>query len=459
MTHDPEDKIREVVDACTDCDSCRDMMETCRLFPELYRLWDRERETGEPIPSADLRRLTDLCNYCALCSCQDIREKIIEAKTGFVRKEGLSPALRLLEDVAKVGRICGAMPRLSNFLLNHPNTGRWIKRAAGFHESRTLPNFSDSSFFQWAKKKGLTIRRGSGKKTVVFFAGCTGAYLFPQVPRAAVEILEKNQIAVWVPEQGCCGMPSLLEGDRETTLAFAENNLNRLAEAVADGFTIITSCPTCGYMLKEMLPRGAMFSPAYQKSVGGDDRYVILPEKKPSDGSGKRVFRKARRAMFRADLTDDGYFSPLDPMRRITVSENTLDLGEYLNGLFQQNRLNTDFGPMRLRAAYYPPCHLREQNIGRPYLELLRQVPELRIESIEGVYDCCGMAGIMGFKKTFHETAMAMGRPLMAKLAATTPERIITDCLSCRLQFQQMGPYPVSHPVEILKDAYGGAHL
>ena len=35
-----------------------------------------------------------------MCSCQDIREKIIEAKTGFVRKEGLPPALRLLEDVA-----------------------------------------------------------------------------------------------------------------------------------------------------------------------------------------------------------------------------------------------------------------------------------------------------------------------------------------------------------------------
>ena len=35
----PEEKIREVVDACADCDICRSLMDsTCLVFPELYRL-------------------------------------------------------------------------------------------------------------------------------------------------------------------------------------------------------------------------------------------------------------------------------------------------------------------------------------------------------------------------------------------------------------------------------------
>jgi len=30
----------------------------------------------------------------------------------------------------------------------------------------------------------------------------------------------------------------------------------------------------------------------------------------------------------------------------------------------------------------------------------------------------------------------------------------VTDCLSCRLQFNQLLPHKVLHPVEILREAY-----
>ncbi len=34
--------------------------------------------------------------------------------------------------------------------------------------------------------------------------------------------------------------------------------------------------------------------------------------------------------------------------------------------------------------------------------------------------------------------------------AAAAPEAIITDCLSCRLQFQHLLPFSVMHPLEVL---------
>lgn len=42
----------------------------------------------------------------------------------------------------------------------------------------------------------------------------------------------------------------------------------------------------------------------------------------------------------------------------------------------------------------------------------------------------------------------------MEKIRSQEPQAIVTDCLSCRLQFQQVLPYPVFHPVEILTRAY-----
>ena len=103
--------------------------------------------------------------------------------------------------------------------------------------------------------------------------------------------------------------------------------------------------------------------------------------------------------------------------------------------------------------VYYPPCHLREQNIGRPYQELLSLLPGIDLEPVDGSLYCCGMGGIMGFKREFHETSIHLGNRLMKKINDLKPERLVTDCLSCRLQFNQLLPYKVYHPIEILKEA------
>ena len=105
--------------------------------------------------------------------------------------------------------------------------------------------------------------------------------------------------------------------------------------------------------------------------------------------------------------------------------------------------------------AYYPPCHLREQMIGEPYADLLSLVPEISLERIEGAFYCCGISGIMGFKRDFHEVSVEMGSRLMEKIRAIDPERLLSDCLSCRLQFNQLIPYKVFHPIEILNESYG----
>lgn len=105
----PEGKIRQVVDRCADCDICRYLMETtCHLFPELYRLFDREVEAGEKITSEDLRHLVDLYNFCVVCPCPNIRADIMQAKTAFIDRDGLKFSIRILEDVERIGRFCGA---------------------------------------------------------------------------------------------------------------------------------------------------------------------------------------------------------------------------------------------------------------------------------------------------------------------------------------------------------------
>ena len=453
---EPEDTARMVVDACSDCDVCRFLMDSdCLMFPELYRLYDKEIKTGKKISSDELRKMVDLCNFCALCPCPNIRAGIIEAKTQFIERDGLKFGVRTIEDVERVANLCGMVPRLTNFLLQHKSTGQLLKSATGIHPERRIPVFPQENFPQWAKMQSLNTRpRKEANRKIAYFAGCTANYLFPDVPKAVVEVFQHNGFDVYYPEQKCCGMPSLLEGDRKLTMKFVRFNLEHLSEAVENGYEIVCSCPTCGFMLRNMLKEGAYYSPEYQESVGADDAYIKIPAGKASHNPGEQEFDLIKRDMYEKILKDEGYFSTLSPLKRIQVAENTYDLGDFLAGLHKSGNLKTAFGPVSGRMVYYPPCHLREQNIGRPYLDLLKSIPDISLEHIKGNLFCCGMAGIMGFKKDFHHASIHLGDRLMQKIKALNPDTIVTDCLSCRLQFTQLTPHSVIHPIEMLRQAY-----
>ena len=447
----PQQILRSVVELCADCDTCRPLMdEDCLFFPELYRLWDQEKESGVPLTETELRSLMELCTLCGLCPCPRIPADVMEAKSRYIDQEGLSAVTRLLNDVPRVARLCSTAPRLANALQSNTVIGPLLRKITHIHPDRQVPPFPEQNFFQWAEKRGLTGRREGGR-TVTYFAGCSAGYLFPQIGRAVVEVLERNGMVVHVPPQQCCGMPHLLEGDRQATLERTTFNIGHLLAALQAGDDLVTSCPSCGYYMKILLKDRAYFSEAYQRSVGAGNDELKMPSPTQENRNRRWVLKKS---MFRHILKDDGYFSSLDPMDRINLAEHLFDAGEYMARLHAEGRFDTGFAPLPERMVYFAPCHQREQKMGRPYLDLLRQIPGMTIEPVGGGIDCCGMGGNFGFKADFHEKSLALGQNIMGKIRGKDPQAIVTDCMSCRLQFNHALPYPVFHPMEVLARAY-----
>ncbi|MBI5897160.1 MAG: FeS-binding protein [Desulfobacterales bacterium] len=443
--------LRGVLDACADCDTCRLLMdESCLLFPALYRLYDKEKEEGVPTGAEDLRRLSELCTLCGLCPCPDIRADVIRGKTEAVRREGMPLANRLLADVQRFGRWAGRLSPVFNRMLAFAPIERVVQKIAGIHPRRRLPRIAAESFFAWAHRQGLH-RAAEGSAKVAYFAGCTAGYFFPEVARASVAVLAHNGVGVHVPPQQCCGLPTLLEGDARTTLERARFNQAALLKCVAAGYDLVCSCPSCGFLMKVLLKEKACYAQEYQRSVNAGADEIKVPD----SGKGKAGFICLKKSMYHQLLTDDGYFSKLDPLARMALSEKIMDVGEYLVRLQGQGRLNTRFRRMDAHMVYFAPCHQRDQRIGSPYEALLALIPGLTVVPVGGAMDCCGMGGSMGFKQGFYEDSISLGSPLIAKIEAAAPQAIITDCLSCRLQFTHLLPYPVFHPVEILSRAYG----
>jgi glycerol-3-phosphate dehydrogenase subunit C len=344
--------------------------------------------------------------------------------------------IRFLADVQRFARLGALAPKLVNGMLSLRPVSRLLKDLLVVHPQRELPRIATESFFAWARKKGLHHNQEAEKK-VAYFAGCTAGYLFPEVARAAVGVLTHNQVGVHVPKQQCCGMPTLLEGDKATTFARARFNLDTLLVLGEAGYDVVCSCPTCGYLMRALLRQNACFSEVYQRSVQAGRDEIVVPE---AAGEGAGPIR-VRKSMYAKILKDDGLFAGIDPLARIAMSTQVRDLGEYLARLDAEGALDTRFGTLEGRMVYYAPCHQREQAIGSPYLALLAKIPGLDLIPVGGAMDCCGMGGSLGYKRQFHEDALRLGRPL-------------TDCLSCRLQFRHQLPYPVFHPIELLSRAY-----
>jgi len=227
--------------------------------------------------------------------------------------------------------------------------------------------------------------------------------------------------------------------------------LKTMLQAAQAGYDLVCSCPTCGFLMKILLKEDAYYSPAYQQSVNAGGDHIMVPDR----NTNGYVYLK--KSIYEKILKDDGYFSVINPLDRIALSHRMRDMGEYLHHLAQTNRLNTRFGRLEGRMALYTPCHQREQAIGRPYQDLLERIPGLTIQPVGSTMDCCGMGGSLGFKKKFHDASLDLGRPLMQKIQAAAPDAIITECLSCRLQFQHVLPYPVFHPLEIINRSYQAA--
>ncbi len=164
---------------------------------------------------------------------------------------------------------------------------------------------------------------------VAYFVGCAGEYLTPQVAEAAIRVLNKHNVAVVIPEFICCGMPTYGYGDTESTLAMAKKNID-LARSL-DVDAIITTCATCGSMLKR-----------YPEILNGDADY--------SD----------QASSFTSKVKD--------------ISEFLIDIG-----------LNTEMGSLKQRVTYHDPCHLgRFQKVTSQPRQILQSIPGVEfIEMVE----------------------------------------------------------------------------
>jgi glycerol-3-phosphate dehydrogenase subunit C len=388
---------------CTICETFCPVSNVTPLFPGPKYVGpqaERFRVPEEESPDSSL----DYCSGCGICTqvCPQgvhIAEINTQARAKLRKRTGFKLRDRFIARPDVTGRLGTPAAPVANWALSNALVRTAIDRVLELDRRAAMPQFAGRTFQAWAKKHVSP----PGQRRVAYFHGCGANWYEPDSAQRTVELLEWTGCQVEVPEgQACCGLPLQSNGMFPAARRYVRRLGRKLAPAARQGIDIVGTSTSCTLMLKREA----------REILGMDDH---------------------------ADLR--------------AVSDKVFDICEYLLALHDRGELRTDFKSLPLTVTYHAPCQQQGHGVGKPALDLMALVPDLRV--IENDATCCGVAGTYGLKKEKYEIAMDVGKGLFRQIEDARPDLAVCDSETCRWHIEKATGVKTVHPVEILHRAAG----
>ncbi|HCX66639.1 heterodisulfide reductase-related iron-sulfur binding cluster [Parvibaculum sp.] len=417
-------ELRRVFDICHGCRRCFNL---CDSFPRLFDLID-ESPTGEldEVKSQDFGPVVEACTLCDMCfmtKCPyvpphefdlDFPHLMLRYRAAKGKEaEGFPFVQNQLAQMDRNGTLAAPVAPLANWGSARGNklTRPVIEAVAGIDRRAELPKFHGQTFLRRAKKQdaqGAAAPKeapAKGRKAVLF-ATCFVNYNNPKVGEAARLVLAHNGVETEVAYPGCCGMPFLEQGNLEKVAAQAEKVAKDMVAWIDKGYDVITLTASCGLMFKFEWP-------------------LILPDNE-------------------------------DVMK---LAAATRDIDEYVVDIAKNEGLAPGLKPVEGGVTAHLACHARAQNMGAKSAEMMRLIPELKLDVVER---CSGHGGTFGVMKETFDVAMKVGKTASRNVAKTGNKYVTSDCplavkhLVHEIEtMEEPAPPAPYHPIEIMARAWG----
>lgn len=417
---DPE-TASQVSESCNGCGRCRSTAPNERMCP-MFRASRSEEASPRAkanvirglfsgqlatslAESDELKTIADLCFHCHQCRIEcpasvDIPKLVMELKAQHTATHGLNLSDRLLSRLDLLCSIASRFPSLSNVALEN-GLSRWLlEKSTGIAQGRRLPAIAKQTFLRWASKNRLSRPNRAGGKKVLYLVDQYANWHNPIVAMSFVAVMQHQNVEVYVPAwQTITWMTRLTMGDVEKVRKLAAPQIRQLAEAVRQGYEIVSTEPTAILCLK--------------------NEYVHI-----FDNDDARL-----------------------------VAEHSWEAGQYLWRLHAQNELELDFRPLSTSVLYHTPCHLKAIDQEYSGMRLLSLIPGVTVQNANA--GCSGMAGTFGMRKQTYRTSLRVGWNLISTMQNTAAQLGSTECAACKMQMEQGTDKPTIHPLALMAYAYG----
>ena len=152
-----------------------------------------------------------------------------------------------------LGKVALPIAPLANAILAFSPARLALEKVLSISRNAPLPSFSSERFTTWFKNH-KRYNNTTPTRQVVYFHGCSTQYYEPRIGKAAVGILEKNGFEVIIPNQNCCGLPLLSNGEFSAARRYHESNVRSLVKYARQGIPIVGTSTSCTLTLKEEAP-------------------------------------------------------------------------------------------------------------------------------------------------------------------------------------------------------------
>ena len=258
--------VKETLRVFDVCDGCRRCFNLCPSFNTLIDRIDEYDSDITKFAAADYEQVEKECYYCKLCynHCPytpphdyeiDFPRLMAAWKKQRVAEGGAKWRDKLLVNTDVIGQFGSATAPITNWALKTPWIRGLVERVLGIHKDRQILPFEKESFYRWWGKRKVAKKVTSPEAKVVLFPSCMVNHQSTDIGKATVQVLEKNEVEVVVPEsQQCCGMPLFDLGDTEGMIQAAKANYRVMKPYLDAGYEVIVPAASCSLMLKREYP-------------------------------------------------------------------------------------------------------------------------------------------------------------------------------------------------------------
>ena len=413
-----DDEMRRVFEVCHGCRRCFNL---CDSFPKLFDFIDNsEDENLKSVNSEKFESVVNACTLCDMCfmtKCPYVpphelnidfphlmlRYRMYQKKRGQFSKTAIQ--LAKIDRNAKIGIM---FSKIINWLTNVKNklSRILIQLLIGIDKNVILPRYNSETFEKYSQKNLEQINSSApafGRKAVIY-STCFVNFNKKNTGIAALKVLKKNGVDVQHSYSGCCGMPYFEQADLEKVVNQAKKVSVNLLEWIDKGYEVITLTASCGLMLKFEWP-------------------LLLPK----DENIKRL------------------------------SRHTKDIDEYIVDIHQKEGLAYGISEIDGGVTIHNACHARAQNMGNKARDMLKLIPNIKVDLVE---KCAGHGGTFGVMKKTHNIAKKVGKLTAAAIAKKKNKYMASDCPLAGKHLKQLEQDTnivndeAIHPIEILAKAY-----
>jgi len=413
-----DDEMRRTFDICHGCRRCFNL---CDSFPKLFDMIDEsENEDVESLKSEQFEPVVDACTLCDMCfmtKCPyvpphdfdlDFPHLMLRYRTAQKKLNKLPVVPAQLAQVDRNAKIGVKLSSLINWASNIKNIffRKILELVAGIDMRVKLPTYNSETFTNYFKKNNIPTNNEAPSKDrkVVIYSTCFVNFNKKDTGVAALKVLKKNGVEVQEAYPGCCGMPYLEQADLPKVVEQAKKVSKDLLEWVDKGYQIITLTASCGLMLKFEWP-------------------LLLP----NDENIKKL------------------------------SKSVSDIDEYIVDIAQNEGLAEGLQEIDGGVTVHNACHARAQNMGIKSRDMLKFIPNIKMDVVER---CAGHGGTFGVMKETHDLAVKVGTPAARQIKNKNNKYMASDCPLAGKHLKQLetdtniANDEALHPIELMAKSY-----